>query len=628
MVQHLIEQGLRQHRSGRLSEAKTLYEQALMLQPRHPDALHLAGVAALQGGDSGLAIELIQRAIEVQPGNPGFHANLAQACLASRRAGEALAAFRRAAALDPGEPQFAVGAANCLAMLGSLAEAERELRQLARQYPAFALAWFNLGNAVQDQGRHPEAADLYRRAIALEPGFADAHTNLGRSLHQLERFEEAEQAYRRCLALLPDSAAGHCNLASLLMDRGRFTEAAAVCEQGIERSRDAAELHRMLGAALTHQGRILPALAAFRSAARLAPDDARAAAAYGGALRQAGHHAEGMEWLERALALQPESPDFRHALAGARLAAGDLRAGWKEYESRPARQRRLAGPSGPRPVRELPEGLSGKSVGLLREQGLGDELFFLRFAAALKSRGVEITCHASDRIASMLGRVAALDRVVAAGDPLPEVDFHLLAGDLPHALGVNDYLPPLAIAPLPERLGAMKQRLAALGQPPYLGLTWRAGSAPEQQRGTQWVLYKAIPLEMLGAAIRDLDGTLVALQRHPEAGEVARLAQFAGQPVHDLTALNEDLEAMLALLALIDDYAGVSNTNMHLRAGAGRTARVLVPQPPEWRWLAAGDESPWFPGFRIYRQQPDGDWEPALRRLALELRTELGPRKR
>jgi hypothetical protein len=86
-----------------------------------------------------------------------------------------------------------------------------------------------------------------------------------------------------------------------------------------------------------------------------------------------------------------------------------------------------------------------------------------------------------------------------------------------------------------------------------------------------------------------------------------------------MTALNEDLEAMLALLALIDDYIGVSNTNMHLRAGVGKTARVLVPCPPEWRWMAQGEMSPWFPGFRIYRQKNDGDWSTALNELRSDI---------
>ena len=54
---------------------------------------------------------------------------------------------------------------------------------------------------------------------------------------------------------------------------------------------------------------------------------------------------------------------------------------------------------------------------------------------------------------------------------------------------------------------------------------------------------------------------------------------------------------MLALLALIDEYVGCLEYQ-HAPAGrGGKTARVLVPAPPEWRWMAEGKESPWFPGF-------------------------------
>ena len=78
---------------------------------------------------------------------------------------------------------------------------------------------------------------------------------------------------------------------------------------------------------------------------------------------------------------------------------------------------------------------------------------------------------------------------------------------------------------------------------------------------------------------------------------------------------------MLALLALVGEYVGVSNTNMHLRAGVRKTARVLVPRPADWRWMTDGDRSPWFPDFAIYRQTADGDWDPAMTRLAADLST-------
>ena len=660
MIQDLIARGLEQHRAGRLHEAQLLYEQVLRLDSRHPDAQHLLGVVALQRGDPASAVTLIEKAIQAQPANPGFHANLAQAWLATRHVTDALAAFRNAARLDPHNPQYVVGVASCMARLGQAAEAEERLRRLTQDYPGYALAWFNLGNAVRDQGRQREALDLYSHAIELEPALAEAHGGIGQALHALARFEEAEAAYRRSLVLQPESETGHRNLASLLIDCGRFADAARVCEQALALAPTSVELHLMLGNALAEQGRLTAALAVFRSAMNLAPDNPHVLWAYGFALRGTGATARGMECLERVLELQPDTPEFRHASAGAYLALGDLRAGWKEYEWRTARRIFLADNPHLRLAAGLPANLSGSKICLLREQGLGDELFFLRFAGELKSRGAEITYLAHAKLASLLERVPALVRVITRQDALPAADSMVLVGDLPRMLArfacsplrprtdsrqrppgaltkeiasvrrqrifYPELPPPLALTVSPPRLQDMTRRLDRLGPPPYIGMTWRAGIAPAQQRETVWLLHKALPLGELGAALREVDGTLLALQRNPGSGEIGRLASLAGRPVHDLAALNEDLEAMLALLSLLNEYIGVSNTNMHLRAGAGRTARVLVPCPPEWRWMATGDESPWFPGFRVYRQGPDGDWGGALARLTRELVAECGKR--
>ena len=626
LARELLQRGLAHHQAGRLHDAKLFYDQVLTLDQRHPDALHLLGVIAMQSGDPNLAVSLIEKAIEVYPASAGYHANLAQACLAAQRVAAALAAFRNAARLDPRNPQYAVGAASCLAMQGHQAEAEEQLRGATQDYPDYAIAWLNLGNAVREQGRPQEALDLCLHAVDLQPGLADAHSGVGKTLHALARFEEAETAYRRCVALQPESESGYRNLASLLMDSGKFADAVTACEQGLLRAPGSAELHMMLGSAFVHQGRLTAALGAFRSAVKLTPDDPHALWACGIALRATGAIAEGMEVCERVLALQPDSPDVRHAVSGAHLTLGNLQAGWEEYQWRPARQRFIAKNRHIRLAAQLPVSLQGTRICLLREQGLGDELFFLRFAAELKSRGAEITYWASTKLALLLGRVPALDQVLTGDIPLANAELSMLVGDLPRMLGASNFAPPLALTPLPQRLREIEEMLAASGPPPYLGLTWRAGVAPEDQRGSVWVLHKGVPLDGLGAALHGIEGTFVALQRRPQSGEIERLAGTIGKPLHDLTALNEDLEAMLALLALLDDYIGVSNTNVHLRAGAGRSARVLVPCPPEWRWMAAGDESPWFPGFRIYRQRPDGDWSAALNQLTQDLQAEFAKR--
>jgi hypothetical protein len=113
---------------------------------------------------------------------------------------------------------------------------------------------------------------------------------------------------------------------------------------------------------------------------------------------------------------------------------------------------------------------------------------------------------------------------------------------------------------------------------------------------------------MLGRRLRERRATWISVQRLPAPGERESLAEALGAPVHDASYANDDLEEILALICAVDDYVGVSNTNVHLRAGAGAPMHVLVPHPPEWRWGLAGERSPWFPMATVERQLPDGRW--------------------
>ena len=67
---------------------------------------------------------------------------------------------------------------------------------------------------------------------------------------------------------------------------------------------------------------------------------------------------------------------------------------------------------------------------------------------------------------------------------------------------------------------------------------------------------------------------------------------------------------MPAVLSLIDECLGVSNTNMHVLAGVAKTGRVLAPFSPDFRSMHAGDEAPWFGSLTALAA---GQWATAIR---------------
>ncbi|MCH8095927.1 MAG: tetratricopeptide repeat protein [Proteobacteria bacterium] len=533
------------------------------------------------------------------------------------RLGEAKELYRRVLRSDPEQAD----ALNLLGVAvldgGDAAEAVRLIRRAIAVDGGEAHYYTNLGNALQAAGDVDEAVAVYRRGLALDPGAAKAHNNLGNALRAQNRLTEAVACYRRALEIDAEYPSAWSNLGAALVAVDRMDEASSALRQALMIMPDSADALVNLGNVLHIQGKLAEAEEAMRRALEIDPGYAMAYSNLGILLKDLGRFEEAEESLTRALEIDPGYALAKNNFAFTLLVQGDFARAWGFYAAR-ASVREVPQELWQEP---LPDGLGGKRIFLRTDQGLGDDIFFLRFAPALKERGAWICHDPGPKIASIAARLPFIDEIIGEGEEPQGVDFTLSVADLPLALGMisaADIPPPLTLAPEPGHTDAMRGKLASLGPAPTIGVTWRAGIPNKAD-----AVFKLAPLGDIAEALRPANATVLVLQRHPGPGEIDALSRGLGRKAHDLTALNDDLEDMLALLALLDEYVTVSNTNVHLRAGAGRASRVLVPDPPEWRWMAMGDESPWFPGSAVYRQGRDGDWGAAFGALAKDLHRAL-----
>ena len=607
---------LRLLEQNRLAEAKDLLVDLCQREENNAQLWLMLGAVNQQLGDVDAAAAAYHKTIAMRPELATGHYHLGTLRLETGKVEEAVESLRRAVVCQPDFPEALGNLGSALEKLERHAEALDCYRHVLRLNPGIAELHYNMGNVLQTLGRHAEAEQSYREAVRLRPAYVEAHDHLGVVAAKQDRHDEAIAHYRRALTIRPDYAASHYNLAMSLKHLDRLDEAVASYRRTLAINPRDTDAHVNLGVVLVKQKKLDEAVAHYREALRFKPDDAGACNNLGMAFVEQQKFDEAAAYYNEALRLKPDDADVHFNLSLLLLLRGDFRSGWNEYHWC---WRREGKPPRPFPPSSWDGGhLHGKSVFLHAEQGLGDELFFLRFVPWLKRLGAgRVTYRPTPKIASLLSRTMLIDRI-AGPDESPDADgFVFSIGDLPRLLGMErtDQIPPtLSLTPAPEKLERVRARLAALGPPPYLGVTWRAGVKGEA-RG----LYKEAHLESLAQMLCNVPGTVLVLQRLPGEGELNAFSGQLGRSAHDFSALNDDLDAMLALLALIDEYVGVSNTNMHLRAAVGKTARVLVPAPPEWRWMADGKESPWFPGFTVYRQRQDGNWEPALAELRQDL---------
>jgi hypothetical protein len=47
---------------------------------------------------------------------------------------------------------------------------------------------------------------------------------------------------------------------------------------------------------------------------------------------------------------------------------------------------------------------------------------------------------------------------------------------------------------------------------------------------------------------------------------------------------------------------------------------VLLPFAADWRWFDGREESPWYPGMRLFRQRRRGEWGPVIEEVQAMLR--------
>jgi len=214
-VQQSLDLAVQHHTAGRLDKAKSLYQQILKADPKHPTALHLLGVVALQTGHFDRAVDLMEKAITFKPDFAEAFNNLGTALKSLGRIDEAAGRYKQAIALNPNNAKAYNNLGITQKSLGLYEEAVASYRKALSIDALYEEALNNLGNVLQELGRHEEGIVNCQKAIDLNPNFAEAHNNLGNIYKELGQMDKARPCYQRAIQLRPTFAEAHRHLATL-----------------------------------------------------------------------------------------------------------------------------------------------------------------------------------------------------------------------------------------------------------------------------------------------------------------------------------------------------------------------------------------------------------------------------
>lgn len=151
----------------------------------------------------------------------------------------------------------------------------------------------------------------------------------------------------------------------------------------------------------------------------------------GTALALLGRHGEAVPHYRRALELAPEIVRTHLNLGFSLLALGEFAEGWQRHEWR---HKMLDSALPPWPLlrkSDLGRHRQGAPLLVHCEQGYGDTIQFIRFVPLLADLGYQVTVTCQRELATLVGTVRGVFRVVPHGESLPVCDLQVLLLSLP-----------------------------------------------------------------------------------------------------------------------------------------------------------------------------------------------------
>ncbi|MBN2752415.1 MAG: glycosyltransferase family protein [Rhodospirillaceae bacterium] len=438
--------------------------------------------------------------------------------------------------------------------------------------PASLAPLWEAATAALTEGRLGDAVGALQRLLRVVPGYAAGWNNLGVALRRLRRWEAAEACFQRGLGLPGgNTESGWSNLGNALRDVGRFVDAEVAFHRALKAG-GAVGTQYNYALLLRDMNRVDEAIAVL------------------GPLVAAGHGGGAYRWDYALMLLQK----------------GDWEAGFAAYESR-WELSDVPKCASDRPVWRG-EPLSGKTLAILSEQGMGDMIQFARFVPAVIAMGGHVVMQVRPPLLRLFAQIPALVgvRLVSVTDPLPHHDLMSPVGSLPLVLHARpETLPPPLAFSLPEdQIAAAAKALPPRMGRRRVGIVWAGSPGHRNDR------HRSAPLSAFLPLFRHPGLDLYSFQVGARAADLADSG--LGVVLTDLSSRLGDFSDTAAYLRQIDVLVAVDTGIVHLAGSLGVPTLVVTPQAVDWRWGGIGTTPPWYASLRIVRQTRQGDWDGAF----------------
>ena len=469
-----------------------------------------------------------------------------------------------------------------------------------------ALAACVAGARALQRGQRDAALERFAHAVDIAPDDPEIAVLRGIALRDAAKLADAQRELIRAVHLDPSRADSFVQLAQTYRIAGDRTQAARAFQCAATLQPRNATAWRDAAESLRVAGQLHEALDAANHAAQLSPADSSIANTTALILHRQGR-------IDEALALCAQSRSHSTHDANLALTHGMLLrtmdcydVGWPLNEHRLGLPQLLQRANPPASPRWSGDSLAGRHILVRAEQGLGDQVQFIRWATLLRAAGASsVTVHAAPSLVRLLETAPQIDAVVSTDAPAPEHDVHVDIMSLPHLLRTGadmhgDLVPYLSPPGSPP--GVVCQLSRDPSTLLRLGVVW----AGTPQHADDWT--RSMSLGALLPAISHPSVQIVVLQQGAPRADLDTIDPVVRNGFVDAAAVCHDMGDTAHVMAQCDVILTVDTAVAHVAGALGLPVWIMVAHPAEWRWGRDRAHAPAYPSAHLIRQHRSGAW--------------------
>jgi tetratricopeptide (TPR) repeat protein len=277
------------------------------------------------------------------------------------------------------------------------------------------------------------------------------------------------------------------------------------------------------------------------------------------------------------------------------LCLGQFNRGFKVYESRLKYWKTIPLVPNKRTSKQWEgENISGKTLLIHHDGGLGDSIHFSRYIPLLKAYNCKILLFLQPELNCLFEHLNA--HLIKNGNSFQEYDAHVFTMSLPYCFNTQ-------ISTIPDPIKIECHYRPIKGR---IGIAWK--SRENDRNNLSWK--KNLELKQMANLFTIPGVHYVSVQKEVSPEESVLLSKY-----HIERPQINSFTDTVKILETCEHVISVDTSVMHLAASMNIPTSLLLPCIACWRWLCGRQDSPWYPSVTLFRQKKIGVWNDPIEEI-------------